>query len=164
MSAVPPRPVVAPKLFDFMVGRLDDDEQLEMGIRDIANGIDVGVSTVEHLFARWKALGLLRPVRRGGPFGASIWSIDRSRRAEAIECSAVHPSHIGRHQTRGAARGNTGSVEPPLRATAPIQTRCPKCNLPPHHAECRHGWDGRMTGVMRRDAEAAAAYELRRMA
>lgn len=32
---------------------------------------------------------------------------------------------------------------------APNRTRCPSCNLPPHHAECRHGWDGETTRAMR---------------
>lgn len=28
--------------------------------------------------------------------------------------------------------------------------RCPRCELPPHHAECRHGWNGLTTRQQRR--------------
>jgi hypothetical protein len=160
----PAKPVAAPKLYDFLTGRADDDGNVEMGTRDIADAVGMGVSTVEHLFARWRALDIVRSVRRGGPFHRSIWWIDATMRDAAVSCSAVHPSHIGRHATRGAARGNVGGVEPPLQAPAPIRTRCPKCNLPPHHADCRHGWDGAMTRTMRRDAEAHAAAEIGRIA
>lgn len=42
--------------------------------------------------------------------------------------------------------------------------RCPMCNLPPNHAECRHGWDGSTTRAMRRDIAAAVAGEMGRAA
>lgn len=40
------------------------------------------------------------------------------------------------------------------REPAPVRTRCPRCNLPPLHAECRHGWNGQTTAHERRDIAA----------
>lgn len=35
--------------------------------------------------------------------------------------------------------------------------RCPRCNLPPDHGECRHGWNGATTRAERRAIAMAAA-------
>lgn len=60
----------------------------------------------------------------------------------------------GRNQnliaTNAAKRALVVSVDAALALPAgPERTRCPSCNLPPHHAECRHGWDGETTRAMR---------------
>lgn len=47
---------------------------------------------------------------------------------------------------------------PPVREEAKVcRTRCPFCNMPPDHAECRHGWNGLTTWVQRRAIGAEAA-------
>ncbi len=32
-----------------------------------------------------------------------------------------------------------------------VRDRCPRCEMPPGHALCAHGWDGRTTSAQRRD-------------
>ncbi|WP_411340335.1 hypothetical protein V6U71_21595 [Sphingopyxis sp. J-6] len=162
MTAAHRKPEVAPRLFDWLIAASDADGRLEMSTRTMAQALSIGSSTVEHLMARWKPLGAVRVVRRGGPYGPSIWMIDAALRDEAAACAAVHPSHIGRHRSGGGPAVYVSTIDPPMRETAPVSTRCPRCELPPGHALCAHGWDGVMTRMQRRDAQAAAAHELRR--
>ena len=140
----------APLLFDWIAARLDDDGTIEMGTHAMAAGVGVGVSTVEHLLARWKAIGAVRVLRRGGPFAVSRWRFDVGLRDLAAGCTAVHPNKRGAMRTAGASRGQALGAEPPLRAPAAPRTRCPFCEMPPGHALCRHGWNGTTTRGQRR--------------
>lgn len=140
----------APRVIDWILARVDGDGVIEIGTRAIADGVGVGVSTVETLLARWKAIGAVRVLRRGGPFAVTRWRFDVSRRDAAAECTAVHPSKTGSTRNGGAARGFADGAEPPLREPAAVRTRCPFCEMPPGHADCRHGWDGATTHVQRR--------------
>lgn len=40
--------------------------------------------------------------------------------------------------------------EAAIEARRVVRTRCPFCNMPPAHADCRHGWDGLTTAAARR--------------
>lgn len=142
---------VAPRVIDWILARVDDDGVIEIGLRDIAAGADVGVSTVESLMARWKAIGFVRVLRRGGAFCVTRWRFDGALSDAAAACTSVHPNHGGYTRPGAAARGAADGGGPPLPALAPVQTRCPFCEMPPGHALCRHGWDGMTTRAARRD-------------
>jgi hypothetical protein len=141
---------VAPILFDWIAARLDGDGTIEMGTRAMADGVGIGVSTAETLLARWKAIGAVRVLRRGGPRAVTYWWFEVAMRDAAAGCAAVHPSKTGSTRTGGASRGLADGAEPPLRAPAPSAVRCPFCEMPPGHALCRHGWDGMTTRGQRR--------------
>lgn len=141
---------VAPMLFDWITARIEKDGTIEMGTRTMADGVGIGVSTVETLLARWKAIGAVRVLRRGGPWAVTRWRFDIAQRDLAAACTAVHPSKTGSIRNEGASRGQANGAEPAMRAPGAIRTRCPFCEMPPGHALCSHGWDGATTRSQRR--------------
>lgn len=156
------KPRAAALLFDWIAARLGDDGTVVMHIRAMADGAGLGVSTVEALMSRWKAAAIVRVLRRGGSAGPTRWAFDLSRRAEASACGAVHAGRVARRRAmgigsrRGVVRDGAGVAEKRLARLGPVADRCPFCELPPGHADCRHGWNGLTTRAQRRAIAAAA--------
>lgn len=61
----------------------------------------------------------------------------------------------------GVPADDGGHVPIPARSFDDVprvnRTRCPRCNLPPDHIECRHGWNGITTRMERRAIAMEAA-------
>ncbi len=144
------KPAAAAVLFDWLLRQRGPDGLVAIRTTAMAHATGLGQSTVEVLLTRWANAGVVPVVKRGGNTGPSVRRPLAAQRDAAVGIPAVHPNKQVAAPTglRGAPLVPNG---PPVPALAPVRTRCPHCNLPPLHAECRHGWNGQTRAVERRD-------------
>lgn len=141
-------------LFDWLVRQRDGDGLVMIRTTAMAHATGLGQSTVEVLLTRWANAGAVPVVRRGGNTGPSVRRPMIEMRDVAVGMPAVHP---GRQMNSAPALRGAPLVPngPPVPKLAAVRTRCPWCELPPGHAECRHGWDGTSRAIERRSMMAA---------
>lgn len=67
------------------------------------------------------------------------------------------PVRARRARERSTLSPHAVPKSPPVRDDLRVvRTRCPRCNLPPDHSECRHRWNGATTAAERRAIAAEA--------
>lgn len=111
---------------------------------------DAGISRLLLIFER---KGVLKIEKRGKTFGLQ-------RRVTIVATNAATAPTLDRIPTRRERERFTYNSHP-VPKSPPIleelrvaRDRCPMCEMPPHHAECRHGWNGLTTLRQRRDIAA----------
>lgn len=125
--------------------------------------LDCDASAVGRLLMIHEREGALIIERRGRTFGLQrrVTIVAAKLSTAPIEDRIVAP----KRGERITYLPHKVAKSPPVPEGQRVErTRCPLCELPPHHAECRHGWDGAMTAATRQQTEAAVAHELRRAA
>ncbi len=144
-----PKLSAAVVLFDWLMRQRDGDGLVMIRTTAMAHATGLGQSTVEVLLTRWANAGAVPVVRRGGNTGPSVRRPLPAMRDVAVGMPAVHPGRQinSAPALRGAPLVPNG---PPVPMLAAVRTRCPFCELPPHHSDCRHGCDGLTRAVERR--------------
>lgn len=124
----------------------------------VALGQQLGCSdvTLSRLLTIFERDGVLIIEKRGRAFSLQ-------RRVTIVATGETTGEMADRVQTQRQVERMTYTPHPvppgpPVREEAKVwRTRCPFCNLPPDHAECRHGWNGLTTHSQRRAIGAEAA-------
>lgn len=116
--------------------------------------LDCGAEAVSRLLLILEREGVLQIEKRGKTFGL--------RRRVTIVASGLSTAPIEdpvqTHQQRERATfvAHPVSKSPPVpEELRVVRTRCPFCELPPDHSECRHRWNGATTATQRRAIAAA---------
>lgn len=123
----------------------------------LARALGLQAGQLDHALSRAIGQGrVAREVRRrsrrlsvidaeGRTVAATAWSRSGGNRISDEICAAAEAA------ARAAwPREDAGVAEPKAALRAPVNLRCPLCNLPPDHAECAHGWNGQTTRRERR--------------
>lgn len=122
--------------------------------------LECSADSISRLLTVLEREGVLRIERRGRTCGL--------QRRVTIVATGTSTAKIGAAQVpsqpRRKPKGSVMHLVAPARAVREdarvVRTRCPMCEMPPGHPDCRHGWDGASTRAMRRDARLAVAAEL----
>lgn len=126
------------------------------------------LSQIDSALARGVATGALRrDVRKRSrrlavldTAGKVVAATDFSRSGGSPLASVFWERAKDASRAVGGKPTDNGAIKPVAQRAAEAAlvhvntVRCPFCNLPPEHAECRHGWNGLTTRVQRRAIEA----------
>lgn len=125
----------------------------------LARLLDLSAGQLDHALAR--AIGQGRVVREmrarsrrlsvpgadGRVIAATGWSRAGGNIVPAQLRDAAAMAARAAASGSAAAKSARAPAPPPPRA---VNLRCPLCNLPPDHADCRHGWNGQTIRAERR--------------